>query len=140
MTFKGGGEAVLATLGGHVETTGENMSEMLPLVESKKMRVLAVTGERRFVQAPDIPTAKELGYNIIAATGRGFAMPAEVPKEAAATMEAALKRVYDSQAYKDYSHRNMFDNKYLDSAAFAKYLAVNRVVQEEFLKAIGVVK
>ncbi len=140
VSFKGGGEAVLATLGGHIETTGENMSEMLPLVESKKMRVLAVTGERRFVQAPDIPTAKELGFNIIAATGRGFAMPAAVPKEAAAAMGAALKRVYDSQAYKEYSHRNMFDNNYLDAAAFAKYLAVNRVVHEEFLKALGVVK
>ena len=140
VSFKGGGEAVLATLGGHVETTGENMSEMLPLVESKKMRVLAVTGERRFVQAPDIPTAKELGFNIIVATGRGFAMPADVPKDAAATLEAALKRVYDSKAYKEYSHRNMFDNNYLDSAAFGKYLAVNRVVHEEFLKSIGVVK
>jgi putative tricarboxylic transport membrane protein len=140
VSFKGGGEAVLATLGGHVETTGENMSEMLPLVESKKMRVLAVTGERRFVQAPDIPTAKELGFNIIAATGRGFAMPADVPKEAAATLEGALKKVYDSKAYKDYSYKNMFDNNYLDSAAFKKYLEVNRLVHEEFLKAIGVVK
>jgi tripartite-type tricarboxylate transporter receptor subunit TctC len=99
-----------------------------------------VVGERRFVQAPDIPTAKELGFNVVAATGRGFAMPAEVPKEAAAAMESALKRVYDSQAYKEYSHRNMLDNGYLDSAGFARYLAVNRVVQEEFLKAIGVLK
>ena len=140
VSFKGGGEAVLATLGGHVETTGENMSEMLPLVESKKMRVLAVTGERRFVQAPDIPTAKELGYDVIVATGRGFSMPAAVPKEAAVAMEAALKRVYDSPAYKEYSHRNMFDNGYLDSAAFGKYLIANRGVHEEFLKAIGVVK
>jgi tripartite-type tricarboxylate transporter receptor subunit TctC len=140
VSFKGGGEAVLATLGGHVEITGENMSEMLQLYESKKMRVLAVTGERRFTQAPEIPTLKELGYNIVAATGRGFSMPGAVPKEAAATMEAALKRVYDSQAYKEYSERNMFENKYLDSAAFAKYLAEHRVVQEEFLRALGVVK
>ena len=140
VSYKGGGEAVLATLGGHVEVTGENMSEMLPLVEAKKMRVLAVTGERRFVQVPDIPTAKELGYNIIAATGRGFSMPAAVPKDAAAAMEAALKRVYDSPEYKEYSHRNMFDNGYLNGAGFGKYLAENRVVQEEFLKAIGVVK
>jgi putative tricarboxylic transport membrane protein len=140
VSFKGGGEAVLATLGGHVETTGENMSEMLPLVEAKKMRVLAVTGERRFVQAPDIPTAKELGFNVIAATGRGFAMPADVPKEAAAGMEGALKKVYESKEYKEYSYKNMFDNNYLDSAGFKKYLEVNRVVHEEFLKALGVVK
>jgi len=140
VSFKGGGETVLATLGGHVEATAENMSEMLPLVEAKKMRVLGVTGERRFTQAPDIPTLKELGYNIIVATGRGFSMPAGVPKDASAAMEAALKRVYDSQDYKEYSHRNMFDNMYLDGAGFGKYLVEHRVVQEEFLRAIGVVK
>ena len=55
VTFKGGGEAVLATLGGHVELTIENMSEMLPLVESKRMRVLAVTGERRFTSSSARP-------------------------------------------------------------------------------------
>jgi tripartite-type tricarboxylate transporter receptor subunit TctC len=58
----------------------------------------------------------------------------------AAAMEDALKRVYDCQAYKEYSHRNMFDSGYLDPAGFGKYLAANRVVQEEFLRAIGVVK
>jgi putative tricarboxylic transport membrane protein len=57
------------------------MSEMLPLDETKKMRVLAVTGERRFTQAPEIPTLKELGFNIVAATGRGFSCPAVYRKK-----------------------------------------------------------
>ena len=140
VTFKGGGDAVLATLGGHVEVTTENMSEMLPLVEGKKMRILAVTGDRRFKQAPDIPTLKELGYNIFLATGRGFGMPPAVPKDAAAIMEAALKRVYDSPAYKEYSERNMFEDAYLGSADFAKQLVAQRQEHIEFLKAIGIVK
>ena len=140
VSFKGGGDAVLATLGGHVEVTAENLSEMLPLYESKKMRVLAVTGERRFARAPEVPTLKELGVNIIAATGRGFAMPAGVPREAAAAMEAALKRVHDSPAYKEYSERNIFEDKYMGSAEFAQYLAVKRLENEEFLKVIGVLK
>ena len=140
VTFKGGGDAVLATLGGHVEVTTENMSEMLPLVEGKKMRILAVTGERRFKQVPDVPTLKELGYKTVVATGRGFGMPPGVPKEAAATMEAALKRVYDSKAYKDYADRNMFEDAYLNSADFAIVLVTQRADQIEFLKAIGIVK
>lgn len=140
VSFKGGGDAVLATLGGHVEVTTENLSEMLPLYESKKMRVLAVTGERRFARAPEVPTLKELGYNIVAATGRGFAMPAGVPREAAAAMEAALKRVHDSPAYKEYAERNIFEDKYLGSAEFAQYLVVRRVEAEEFLKTIGLLK
>jgi putative tricarboxylic transport membrane protein len=116
------------------------MSEMMPLVESKKMRVLAVTGERRFKQAPDIPTLKELGYNIVVATGRGFAMPPGVPKEAAATMEAVLKRVHDSAAYREYAERNMFEDAYLGSAEFARDLVRQRAEHIEFLKSIGIVK
>jgi len=106
----------------------------------KTFKELAVTGERRFARAPDIPTLKELGYNIVAATGRGFAMPAGVPKGAAAAMEAALKRVHDSPAYKDYSERNMFEDMYLDSAGFAQYLVTRRIDQEAFLKALGLLK
>ena len=140
VSFKGGGDAVLATLGGHVEMTAENLSEMLPLYETKKMRVLAVTGERRFTRAPEVPTLKELGLNIIAATGRGFAMPAGVPKEAAAIMEAALKRVHDTPAYKDYAERNIFEDKYLGSTEFAEYLVKRRLESEEFLRTIGVLK
>jgi putative tricarboxylic transport membrane protein len=140
VTFKGGGDAVLATLGGHVDVTTENMSEMLPLVEGGKMRILAVTGERRFKQVPDVPTLRELGYKTVVATGRGFGMPPGVPKEAAATMENALKRVYDSQAYKDYADRNMFEDAYLNSADFAKALVAQRAEQLEFLKAIAIVK
>lgn len=140
VTFKGGGDAVLATLGGHVELTTENMSEMMPLVEAKKMRVLAVTGERRFKQAPDIPTLRELGYNVVLATGRGFGMPPGVPKDAAATMEAALKRVHGSAAYREYAERNMFEDAYLGSADFAQQLVKQRAEHIEFLKSIGVVK
>ena len=140
VTFKGGGEAVLATLGGHVEVTTENMSEMMPMIEAKKMRLLAVTGERRFKTAPDVPTLKELGYNTVIATGRGFAMPPDVPKDAAAAMEAALKRVYDSPAYKDYASRNMFEDAYLGSADFMQSLIKQRVEHIEFLKHVGIVK
>ena len=140
VVHKGGGDAVIATLGGHVEVTTENLSEMLPLYEGKKMRLLAVTGERRFKVAPDVPTLKELGYNIVAVTGRGFAMPPDVPKEAAAAMEAALRRVYNSPAYKEYADKNMFEDAYMGSAEFSKHLVVRLAEQTEFLKAIGVVK
>jgi putative tricarboxylic transport membrane protein len=140
VVHKGGGDAVIATLGGHVELTTENLSEMLPLYEGKKMRLLAVTGERRFKIAPDVPTLKELGYDIVAVTGRGFAMPPGVPKEAAVAMEAALKRVFESPAYKEYAEKNMFEDAYMGSAEFSQHLVKRLAEQTEFLKAIGVVK
>jgi tripartite-type tricarboxylate transporter receptor subunit TctC len=66
-------------------------------------------------------------------------MPGGVPKEAVATMEAAMKRIYDSQAYKEFGAQHVRE-QVAGQRDLHKYLAERRVVQEEFLKALGVVK
>ena len=137
VSFKSGSEATTAVAGGHVEFTPENLSEMLGLVEGKKLRVLAVTGEKRLAAVPDAPTMKELGYNVVLGTGRGFVMPAGVPKEAQAAMEAALKRVHDSAAWKEFAARNNFEDMYMGSAAWAKALAAQQKEMEAFLAHIS---
>ena len=137
VSFKSGSEATTAVAGGHVQFTPENLSEMLGLVEGKKLRVLAVTGDKRLAAVPDAPTMKELGYNVVLGTGRGFVMPAGVPKEAQAAMEAALKRVYDSKAWKEFAARNNFEDNYMGSAEFAKALATQQKEMEAFLAHIG---
>jgi len=135
--FKSGSEATTAVAGGHTQFTPENLSEMLGLVEGKKLRVLAVTGEKRLPAVPDAPTLKELGYKIVVGTGRGFVMPAGVSKEAAATMEAALKRVYDSAAWKDFAKRNNFEDNWLGAAEWAKSLERQQSEMAEFLAYIS---
>ena len=137
VSFKGGSEATTAVLGGHVPFTPENLSEMMSMVESKKLRVLAVTGEKRLPAAPDAPTMKELGYSVVVGTGRGFAMPAGVPKEAAASMEAALKRVHDSAAWKEFATRFMYEDRYMNAAETAQYLAKRRDEMAGFLQYIS---
>ena len=124
VTFKGGGDAVTATAGGHTTFTTENLSEGLGFVEGKKLRVLAISADRRLPQAPDVPTLQELGYPITAGTIRGFTFGAGVPKEAVAAMETALREVHNSQAWKEIVKRNIFQDVFLGSADFAKFLAV----------------
>ena len=137
VSFKGGSEATTAVLGGHIPFTPENLSEMMSMVESKKMRVLAVTGEKRLPAVPDAPTMKELGYGIVVGTGRAFAMPAGVPKEAAVSMEGALKRVHDSAAWKEFAKRFMYEDMYMGSAETAQYLAKRRDEMAGFLQYIS---
>lgn len=136
VSFKGGSEATTAVLGGHVPFTPENLSEMISMVESKKMRVLAVTSEKRLPGVPDVPTLKELGYNISVGTGRGFAMPAGVPKDAAASMEAALKRVHESKAWKEFAARNHYEDYYMGSAETGAFLLKRRDEMSGFLAQI----
>jgi len=137
VSFKSGSEATLAVAGGHTNFTPENLSEMLGLVESGKLRVLAVSGEKRLAAVPNVPTLKELGYNVVIGTGRGFVMPAGAPKEAAAAMEAAMKRVHDSPAWKEFAARNNYEDMWLGSAEFGKLLQSMSVDMAAFLAHIS---
>ena len=140
VTFKAGSEAVVSVLGGHVPFTTENVSEAWGHIEAKKIRVLAVTTEHRMPALPDVPTLTELGYKVQIGTGRGFVMPAGVPKEAVATMEALLEKVHKSALWRDYAVNNLYEDRWMGSAEFAQYLSQQLVAQREFVDAIGLGK
>lgn len=140
VTFKAGSEAVLSVLGGHVPFTTENVSEAWAHIEAKKMRVLAVTTEQRMPALPDVPTLTEIGYKVQIGTGRGFGMPAGVPKEAVSTMEGILKKAHASPLWQDYSKKNMYEDRWMGSAEFAKYLGEQRTAQKAFIDSIGLSK
>lgn len=140
VTFKGGSEAVTSVAGGHTTFTTENLGEGLGFVESKKLRVLAITSDKRLPQVPDVPTLLELGYPISAGTIRGFTFTAGVPKEAVMTMEAALKKAHDAPEWKDLAKRNIYHDVFMGSAEFTKYLATRMAEYKEFYDAIGLGK
>jgi putative tricarboxylic transport membrane protein len=140
VTFKGGSDAVTSTAGGHTTFTTENLSEGGGFVEGKMLRVLAITSDRRLPQAPDIPTLQELGYPITAGTIRGFTFNAGVPKEAVSTMESALEKVNKSPEWKELVKRNLYQDVFMGSAEFTKFLAVRMEEYRGFYDAIGLNK
>jgi putative tricarboxylic transport membrane protein len=137
VSFKSGSDAMAAVMGKHVDLTMENVSEVLSGVEAKKLRILAVPAERRLTGLPDVPTLRELGYNIHVGGGRGLAMPAGVSNEALAVMEAAAERAHKSAQWRDYATRNMYENTYMGSAALTQYLTRQLPTVGEFMEFIG---
>ena len=137
VTFKGGSEAVTSVAGGHTHFTTENLSEGLGLLEAKKLRVLGIAADRRLQHIPDVPTLQELGYPVQAGTIRGFAFPAGVPKEAAATMEAVLERAHKTPAWKEHAARNYYLDSYMGSAEFSRFLEKRLAEAGGFYNDIG---
>jgi putative tricarboxylic transport membrane protein len=140
VTFKGGSEAVTSTAGGHTTFTTENLGEGLGFVEAKTLRVLAISADRRLPQVPDVPTLQELGYPITAGTIRGFTFTAGVPKEAVTTMESTLEKVHKSPEWKDLAKRNIFQDTFMGSAEFTRFLAQRLEEYKGFYDAVGLGK
>ena len=82
VSFSGGGEAMTGLLSGATEALSGDFSEMLGFLESGDVRILAIMGPERLKNYPDIPTAKEQGYDVIGANWRGLYMPAGASDEA----------------------------------------------------------
>ncbi|MDB5899828.1 MAG: tripartite tricarboxylate transporter substrate binding protein [Ramlibacter sp.] len=60
--YKGGGPAMTDLMGGHVQAILISSTLATPQVTAGKVRALAVTGEKRFAQLPNVPTFAEAGF------------------------------------------------------------------------------
>lgn len=83
VAFEGGGEALAALLGDHIQVFTGDLSELKSQLESGKIRVLASLSEER-MEGPyaDIPTAEEQGYDVQWPIWRGYYMGPNVDDEA----------------------------------------------------------
>lgn len=140
VTFKGGGEAVLSVAGGHTHFTTENLSEGLSMLEGKKLRALALTSQKRMPQLPDLPTATEAGYKMDVGTIRGFAFTAGVPAEAVKVMESVLEKAHKTKQWKDHAARHYYEDRYMGSAEYTKFLAQRIEEYRDFIKEVGATK
>jgi tripartite-type tricarboxylate transporter receptor subunit TctC len=84
--YKGTAAAMTAIAGGEVSAISTVAADIRALVQGGKARLLAVAGEQRDATFPDVPTFRELGYDLVAKPWYGLFAPAGTPP-------AALDRV-----------------------------------------------
>ncbi|MBF6630930.1 MAG: tripartite tricarboxylate transporter substrate binding protein [Comamonas sp.] len=78
--YRGSGPALVDLIGGQVNVMFDNMSSGLPHVEAGKLRILAVTSEKRDPRLPSVPTIAESGLPNYAGTSWfSLAAPASTP-------------------------------------------------------------
>src|SRR5262249_44455304 len=61
--YQGGGPAVAALLGGHIDALASGPAPAIGQIKAGKMRALAVWGDKRLASMPDVPSMRELGYD-----------------------------------------------------------------------------
>lgn len=97
--FPGASETRTALLGGHIMVGGLNVSEFGG-GDPTATRPLVTFGDKRSPEAPDVPTAKELGFEIFMSSERGLAARRDVPADIRARFSIAVKKVVDDPEFK----------------------------------------
>jgi len=97
--FAGDAPARAALLGGHISSCFLNVSEAYPMIKAGTARALAVMTEKRITALPDVPTYKELGYDIVGGSSRGFVGPKGFPEEYRTILIDALKEIVEKPEF-----------------------------------------
>jgi len=121
--FSGGSQAVQAVVGGHVPVALTTLTSIPPLVETGKLRALAVTGAERSVLLPNVPTFKELGLaDLEAGTWVGLLAPGGTPKPIVTKLYEATKAFLADEAAADRLRQISVEPKHLTPPQFAEQL------------------
>ncbi|WP_454724917.1 MULTISPECIES: Bug family tripartite tricarboxylate transporter substrate binding protein [Cupriavidus] len=95
--YKGSAPALVAIIGGEVESGFDNLSAVAPYVKEGKLRALAVTSKVRSPEFPNVPTVAESGFPQYEISSYfGLAAPAGTSPRIVATLNAAVMKALQS--------------------------------------------
>lgn len=98
----GGAQPVIQCAGGKIDAVTASPLEIYTQQEAGKMKLLGVMSDERLDAFPDIPTFKELGYDVSVTTTRSLIVPKGTPKERIEILYEAFAKAANSEKYKEY--------------------------------------
>lgn len=103
--YPGGGPALTAIAGGHIDAAATNPGNVKPMIDAGKVRVLAVSSDKRLEDFPDVPTYREKGWDVVRYQWRGIMAKTGTPKPVVDRLASAMQKAQQTQEWKTYLKR-----------------------------------
>ena len=136
----GGGPAITALLGGHVEMTAGGPAAISGHVKAGKMRPIVSWGGKRHEAYPEIPTFKELGYDIEYYIWAGMFAPRGTPEAVMKVLRDAARRTVEDPDFRKTMANVNSPIQYMDAPDFAKYWEADGKRLAALVKIVGKVE
>jgi tripartite-type tricarboxylate transporter receptor subunit TctC len=137
--YKGGAESNAALLGGHVDSVSDS-SGWAPLVDAGKFRLLVSYGYQRSTRYPQVPTLKEIGYDLVSPGPIGLIGPKGIPKPIVAKLHDAFKKAMDDPDFQAVMKKLDMTPLYLNSEDYEKYVRQDSERIGKLVKKLGLDK
>ena len=112
--YKGVAETNTALLGGHVDIVSDS-SGWAPMVDAGKFRLLATYAQQRLVRYPQVPTLKEVGYDLYYSSPLEIIGPRGLPRAVVEKVHEAFKKGMDEPDYQNTLKKFDMPNIYLNA-------------------------
>jgi tripartite-type tricarboxylate transporter receptor subunit TctC len=133
----GGGPAIMAILGNNAQVTTQSVSATLPHIKAGKLRPLAIFSANRSKLLPDVPTLRELGYDVEYYLWVGIFAPKATQPDIATTLRAAIGKAAQSDQFKTTLANVGQELDYLDGPDFQRFWEIDGKRTDEAVMAIG---
>ena len=137
--YKGSADSAIATAAGQIEMSYPSVASVGPLMESGKIRVIAVTGPKRASALPSIPTISEAGLpGYERTTWFGVTAPAGVSKDIIARLNAAIVKVGASAEMKSMLNKQNLESENNTPEQFAALIHREIALNAKLIQAAGI--
>ena len=138
--YRGWAESSVALLGGHIDAIVAQPGEVKPFVDGGKLRILTVFQETRHRGFPDVPTAKELGWNVANGVWFMLVAPKGTPPAIQKYIHDATKAALEDPAFIAAMNLRVLDIDYRPGDKLRADLWREYRSHTEILKRIGMIK
>lgn len=135
--YAGAGPALTAILGGHVDALASGPAVVLPHIKAGKLRPLAGWGVKRVAALPDLPTFKELGYDIEFYIWAGVFAPRGTPEPVLKKLREGVGQAVQDPAFKGAMAKIETPIAYLDAPEFQKFWEKDAKMLADAIKRVG---
>lgn len=133
INYGGSAPTITALAGEQTDFTIVEYSAALPLIRSDKIRLLAMTTDKRFHAEPDTPTLQELGYkDFFQVAWWGIFAPANTPDDVVAKLEQVSLEICNEQETKDWLEQNNY-SQFCGTAEVLKQFQESEIERESRL-------
>lgn len=140
--FDAAPETHAAVLGGHIDVLHEEPGVIMSLIEAKKLRPLIAFTEKRLDKFPDVPTGRELGYDITMGRWRGLCVKKGTPQEIINYLADTFKKCSQDPSYKAIEKANLLDLRpgWKGPEDYGKFWEEEYVRYKEIFEELGYLK
>ena len=135
--FDAGGKAMAGLLSGEIDALSTGFSEAVSMANSGKVRIIAVTSEKRVDAAPNAPTLIEQGYDVTFVNWRGFFAAPDLPSNMRKAYIEVLGKMYKTPEWETVRARNGWVNIHNPGDKFMVFLAEQEKVIGNLMRELG---
>jgi tripartite-type tricarboxylate transporter receptor subunit TctC len=139
VSYDGLAQRMNAILGGHIDLTDGNLTQK-GKVDAGQLHFLAIATEKRSPELPNIPTFKEVGYDVVYAVTRGVLAPKGTPADILGKLETACGEAVKDAAFTASMKAQGTDVKYLGRKDYAEFLKKNDELNKNMARDLGLLK